>query len=69
MKENNSDRFQFDIEIIKRWLRSSAIVFAPAIVIFLNQIQSGVFDTNALKVAVVASVIDLIRRYVTDYTK
>ena len=68
MLPSNSPSFKLDIETIQRWLRTSLIVFTPAILIVLNQAQAGAFDLTAVKAAAFASLIDFVRRFIKDYS-
>lgn len=68
METSNSDRFSLDWESLLRLARNALIIFVPAILLSLEQIQNGQYDTPAIKAAFVACAIDTIRRYLTDYS-
>lgn len=53
----------------KKWIRTAIIIYAPVLLITLNQLQEWKFDINILYWATISITIDLIRRYLTNYSK
>jgi len=64
-----SKSFQLNKEDYKRILRTIITIYSPVILLFLDQIQKGVFDYKILYVLAVSVSIDVIRRYLKNYTK
>lgn len=69
MTKKNSWSYEMDIESFKRWIRASAIMFAPALLLTIDQFTTWNYDFTAIKVAVMWCIIDYIRRYLKDYSK
>ncbi len=69
MKAFGSARFQIDRTLIARWTRFTAIVLLPVIVLALQKFQAGeIPDLALLQSAFAASLLDFLRRYMTDYS-
>lgn len=64
-----SKQFELNLLDLKKWLRTAIIIYAPVLLIALNQLQEWKFDINILYWATVSITIDLIRRYLTNYSK
>mgnify|MGYP000875059822 CR=1 FL=1 len=55
----------------RRWLKNTAIFFAPAFLIFLQQLQSGATIAQAsiaLKVWALSTLMDLTRKFLVENT-
>jgi hypothetical protein len=50
-------------------VRTAMIIYSPVILLFLDQIQSWNFDIKILYALGVSVTIDVIRRFLKDYTK
>lgn len=62
-----SQRFTLNSTDIKKWLKNTAIFFAPAALIFLLNIQSGMPVRDAivsLQVWALSTAIDIVRKYI-----
>ncbi len=64
-----SKKYRLSAEDFKRILRNIAIIYAPVVFMFLDQIQSGVFDWKIMIALGISVTVDAIRRLFTDYTK
>lgn len=69
MNKTWSGKFQLDKESIKRLLQKVFIFYTPVILVLLDQIQKGNFDYKILYAMGLSMTIDLIRRFLTDYSK
>ena len=64
-----SKRFNINEEEIMKWARNALLFAAPALVIFLTELQAGhSFDEAfiALKVWAMSTAIDFLRKYLKD---
>jgi len=64
-----SERFTLNQEDVKRWLKNTAIFFAPAFLVFLIAIQSGTPREEALYLVylwLLNTAIDLTRKFISD---
>jgi hypothetical protein len=62
-----SERFTLNKEDVKKWLKNTAIFFAPALLVFLVAIQSGTTREEALYLVylwLLNTAIDLTRKFV-----
>lgn len=64
-----SKKYELNKEDWKRILRQIAIIYSPVFLLFLDQIQKWEFDLKILYALWITITIDIIRRFVTDYTK
>lgn len=64
-----SKKYELNKEDWKRILRQIAIIYSPVFLLFLDQIQKWEFDLKILYALGITITIDIIRRFVTDYTK
>ena len=67
MKKSNSNRFEFDKELLIRRTRTAVIIYTPVILLLLNQIEAGEFNINLLYASTISITIDLIRRWIKNY--
>jgi hypothetical protein len=68
MKTKWSESFEFDLKIIKSVIRQMIILYTPVILLFLDQIQKWTIDPKIIIALVISTTIDIIRRYLTDYS-
>lgn len=63
-----SKRFDLNKEDLNKWINNSLVFFAPALLVFLIQIQAGK-DINeslvAVKLWVLNTLIDLLRKFIS----
>ena len=64
-----SKKYQLDINSIKRLLQKAFIFYTPVILVLLDQVQKGNFDYKILYAMGLSMTIDLVRRFLTDYSK
>jgi hypothetical protein len=69
MSTKGSEKFTLSKEDIKKVMRTAMIIYSPVILLFLDQIQSWNFDIKILYALGVSVTIDVIRRFLKDYTK
>lgn len=69
MKKENSKSFEIDYTNIKSILRQIIITYTPVILIFLDQIQKWTIDPKIIIALVISTTVDVLRRYLTDYSK
>lgn len=68
MKAKWSESFEFDIKTIKSIIRQIIILYTPIILLSLDQIQSWTIDYKIILSLFISTTIDIIRRYLTDYS-
>lgn len=64
-----SDRFQLNMDDAKRIARNALIFLAPALIVFLTQLQAGVPMGEALvalKLWALNTAIDLLRKFISN---
>lgn len=62
-----SNRFELNKADVEKWLKNTAIFAAPAVLIFLTEIQAGKSLDEALvaiKVWVLSTAIDIVRKWI-----
>lgn len=64
-----STKYKLNLEDIRRILRNVAIIYSPVIIMFLDQIQKWTFDEKILYALFISTTIDVIRRFLNDYSK
>ena len=64
-----SKKYQLDINSIKRLLQKAVVFYTPILLVLLDQIQKGSVDYRVLYAMWLSLTIDLIRRFLTDYSK
>ena len=69
MSTKGSEKFALSKEDLKKVVRTAMIIYSPVILLFLDQIQSWNFDIKILYALGVSVTIDVIRRFLKDYTK
>lgn len=69
MKKENSKSWELDYRNIKSILRQIIITYTPVILIFLDQIQNWTIDPKIIIALVISTTVDVLRRYLTDYSK
>jgi len=69
MNKTWSKKYQLDIDSIKRLLQKAIIFYTPVILVLLDQVQKWNFDYKILYAMWLSMTIDLIRRFLTDYSK
>ena len=69
MNKTWSKKYQLDIDSIKRLLQKAIIFYTPVILVLLDQIQKWNIDYRILYAMALSMTIDLIRRFLTDYSK
>lgn len=65
----SSPRFKLDTKDFKSIIRTMAIIYSPVLLLFLDQIQNGELDYKILIALVISTTIDILRRFIKDYTK
>lgn len=63
-----SDRFTLNRNDVEKWLKNTAIFAAPAVLIFLTEIQAGKSLEEALvaiKVWLLSTAIDIVRKWIS----
>lgn len=68
MKAKWSESFEFDMTIIKSVIRQIIILYTPIILLSLDQIQSWTIDYKIILALFISTTIDIIRRYLADYS-
>lgn len=63
-----SRKKSIDLEDAKRVVRTTVIWYTPVILLFLDQIQKGQFDTKILYALAISTTADIVRRYLADNT-
>ena len=69
MNKTWSAKFQLDKDSIKRLLQKAIIFYTPVILVLLDQVQNWTIDYKILYAMWLSMTIDLIRRFLTDYSK
>ena len=69
MSKENSKKFELSKTDLEKVVRNIAIIYSPVILLFLDQIQSWEFDVKILYALAISTTIDIVRRYLKDYTK
>lgn len=64
-----SKSFELNKEDYKRIIRQIAIIYSPVLLLFLDQMGKGQFDLKIVYALILSTSIDVIRRYLTNYTK
>jgi hypothetical protein len=69
MKLKWKKSYQLDMETIKRWIRTSLIIFIPVLILILTQLWTWAeLSKELIFTAVCSSLADLLRRFSTDYS-
>lgn len=63
-----SRKNSINLEDVKRVVRTTAIWYTPVVLLFLDQIQKGQFDTKILYALAISTTADIVRRYLADNT-
>lgn len=69
MIQENSKKYQLDINSIKRLLQKAVVFYTPILLVLLDQIQKNNIDYRVLYAMWLSLTIDLVRRFLTDYSK
>lgn len=69
MNKTWSAKFQLDKDSIKRLLQKAVVFYTPILLVLLDQVQKWIFDYKILYAMGVSMTIDLVRRFLTDYSK
>ncbi len=69
MSKELSKKFELSKTDVEKVVRNIAIIYSPVILLFLDQIQSWQFDIKILYALAISTTIDIVRRYLKDYTK
>ena len=69
MNKTWSGKFQLDKDSIKRLLQKAVVFYTPILLVLLDQIQKWNIDYRILYAMALSMTIDLIRRFLTDYSK
>lgn len=69
MEKIKSGSFELNTTDYKNILRQIVIIYTPVILLFLNQIKDWNFDINIIYALIISTTVDVVRRYITDYTK
>lgn len=64
-----SKRFELTKCDCKKIIRQILVIYSPVIILFLDQIQDWNFDIKIIYALIISTTVDVIRRYLTDYTK
>lgn len=70
-KTETSPRFHIGRDDVNKWLKNTALFLAPALILFLTQMQQGVPYQDAIKVLYlwgINTLIDLTRKWLTENT-
>lgn len=61
-----STKYKLNLEDINRIVRNIVIYYSPVIIIFLWQLQAGVFDFKILYALMISTTIETIKRFLTN---
>jgi len=64
-----SKKFSLSKTDLKKIIRQIIIIYSPVILLFLNQIKDWHFDIKIVYALIISTSVDVLRRYLTDYTK
>ena len=64
-----SEKYKLDKQDLKAIKKQIIIIYTPVILLFLDQIEKWQFDIKILWALALSITIDLIRRFLKDYTK
>jgi len=64
-----SKSFELWKEDYKRIARQITIIYTPVLLLFLQQLQTWNFDYKVLYALAISTTIDIVRRFLRDYTK
>jgi len=64
-----SKKFDINKEDVKKIIRQFAIIYWPVALLFLDQAEHGTFDYKVLVALFISLSIDVIRRWLKDYTQ
>lgn len=64
-----SKKYCIDIIDMQKWLRNALIIYTPVFLLALNQLQNWNFDIKIIYASIISITIDLVRRFLNDYTK
>lgn len=64
-----STKFKLDKQDLINISRQIVIIYSPVILLFLDQIQEWKFDYKIVVALIISTSIDILRRYLKDYTK
>jgi len=65
----NSKKYSLNKQDLKKVIRQIIIIYSPVLLLFLNQIQDWHFDMKIVYALIISTSIDVLRRYLKDYTK
>lgn len=57
-----------NLEDAKRVARTTLIWYTPVVLLFLDQIQKGQFDSKILYALAISTTVDVVRRYLAENT-
>lgn len=63
-----SGKYSLNVTDVKKAVRTAAIWYSPVILLFLDQIQKGQFDSKILYALAISTTVDVVRRYLADNT-
>ena len=64
-----SEKYKLDKQDLKAIKKQIIIIYTPVILLFLDQIEKWQFDLKILWALGLSITIDIIRRFLKDYTK
>jgi len=64
-----SKKYELNSNDLQSILRNLAIIYWPVLMLLLNQLQEGNFDFKVLYALAISVTIDVIRRFLKDYTQ
>jgi len=64
-----SEKYKLDKQDLKAIKKQIIIIYTPVILLFLDQIEKWQFDIKILWALGLSITIDIIRRFLKDYTK
>ena len=67
--QRDSKAYSLNKQDFKALFREMIIIYSPVILLFLEQIEAWNFDYKVLFALAVSITINMVRRYLTDYTK
>lgn len=64
-----SNKFELNNKDLEKIIRQTLIIFTPVILLFLEQLQRWELDYKILVALWISVIIDVLRRFITDYTE
>lgn len=69
MKSSHSQAFELDMQSIKRWMRNTAIIIIPSVIVVLQNYQTtGEINKSVIMASAISILTDLARRLSTNYS-